>query len=248
MTKAIPTEAADTTMPATLGPAPGTREEHLLDEYFRLVESDGANSDKARDFRERNKNEPGFAELVKLADEMEASRRKALWGRRAAAVAWILSAAVVGVIAWVAVQRALALNAHYRGLNQPNAIAHLETKPSPIAYTKGLAKIAIDGADTLPNDPILLAQRIGEYRLGCTRLIHAEMRPLGPEGKKLLQAKCRLWGEKLSTCLYKIDQPDVNVADIKEEAKEIIDKIPLVVTELGKQLEAADTSASPGGR
>jgi hypothetical protein len=184
----------------------GTPEERLHEEYLDLVERHGANSPQARDFLQRHREDPGLADLVALVSDMDASRRKAVLTRRAAAGVGMVAALVVASLGWAALQRALAPASAGWGLNQPAALAALETSPSASAYFKGLAQVATQGPERLPDEPLALAQRIGEYRLGCMRVIHSPMRPLGDREKAALHGLCRRWAEQLDNSLEKLDR------------------------------------------
>jgi hypothetical protein len=152
------------------------------------------------------------------------TRRKALLTRRVVAGAWVAAALAVAFLGWVAVQRALTPASGEWGLNQPVALAALERSPSASAYFKGLARVATQGADRLPHESLALAQRIGEYRLGCMRVIHSEMRPLGDREKATLHGLCRRWAEQLDNSLEKLDR-HAPAAEVRAEVATVIDRI-----------------------
>jgi hypothetical protein len=233
----MPNEPHPTT-PETPNLPPPTAEENLLEEYLELVERHGLNSEQARTFREEHKGTQGFAELIAEVNDLEKSRRQALWARRVVAGVWATAAVLVAVIGWVAVQRAVALAASHWGLNQPDALDALETSPSPSAYLKGLAKVAGEGADRLPQEPIPLAQRITEYRLGCTRLLYADKRPLGAKEKEELNSLCRRWSEHLDNALEKLDRR-ASATDVSAEVDATIKGIVANLQARAGELEAA---------
>lgn len=226
---------------------PATPEEKLLEEYLDVVERHGLNSRQAQTFRDAHKDTPGFADLIAVVGDMEASRRKAVWGRRVIAGVWTMAAVLVAVIGGVAVQRAVALAAPYWGLNQPQALAALEKSPSSSAYLKELAKVAAKGADHWPEEPIPLAQRITEYRLGCTRLLYADKRPLGDKEKEALNSLCRRWSEQLDNILEKLDGQRTPVAEVSAQVDATIKQIVARLQDRANELEVAQaTNAATG--
>lgn len=202
----------------------GTPEERLHEEYLDLVERHGAHSPQARDFLQRHRDRPGLADLVALVSDLDASRRKAVLTRRVVAGVGMVTALVVAFLGWAAVQRSLTPASHDWGLNQPAALAALECSPSAAAYFKGLARVATQGAERLPHDPLALAQRIGEYRLGCMRVIYSEMRPLADKEKATLHGLCRRWAEQLDNSLEKLDR-HAPAAEVRAEIVAVIHRI-----------------------
>jgi hypothetical protein len=221
-----------------------TPEEQLLEDYLDLIERHGANSKEAQAFRDLHKDDPNFADLVAMVTELDTTRRKAVLGRRVVNGIWITSAVLVAIIGWIAVQRAIALAVPYWGLNQPRALADLEKSPSAPSFYQGLAKVATQGPDRWPDEPILLAQRISEYRLGCTRVLYAEKQPLGENERKILDALCYGWSGKLDTSLDDLDRRTRPVAEIRAEVEATIKLIGAKLQARAGELEVAQATHS----
>ncbi len=75
----------------------------------------------------------------------------------------------------------------------------------PAAYLDHLADAAGEWFAKRPAEAPALAGRIGEFRQGCSKVILAEHRPLSPEDRTWLVAKCRAWAAKLDAHLAAIE-------------------------------------------
>ena len=73
------------------------------------------------------------------------------------------------------------------------------------AYLDHLASTAADWFRKRPDAPIALARRIAEFRQGCSVLILSEHRPLSPEDRTWLVAKCRAWAARLDAHLAAVE-------------------------------------------
>jgi hypothetical protein len=60
-------------------------------------------------------------------------------------------------------------------------------------YLEGLAKAGEEWFDARPADALALARRLGELRLGCSRLILSPKEPLNDEDRAWLTERCRAW-------------------------------------------------------
>jgi hypothetical protein len=76
---------------------------------------------------------------------------------------------------------------------------------SRAAYLNQLAKEAEEWFNKRPDEPIALARRITEFRLGCTALILAEHRPLVPPDYPWLIQTCRRWASDLDKRLSELE-------------------------------------------
>jgi hypothetical protein len=80
------------------------------------------------------------------------------------------------------------------GWSKPGA---LPEDVSADAYLNALADAAGEWFKKRPEDPVALAQRLGEFRQGCSVLLLAEHRPLAAADRQWLVERCRLWAGKL---------------------------------------------------
>lgn len=193
-------------------------EEELMDVYLDLVEKFGPDSDKVREFLEKARQTPGFSELVSAMNELKVSSRRMLWIRRLIPGIWAASIVMVALLGWVAVHRGEKLAAFQWGWNNPKV---LEANVSSPAYLNELANAAEQWFEEQPETADRLAKRITEFRLGCTRLILAEKKPLSPDDRHWLNTKCRAWGEKLDHELQSIDA-GAQPLQVRDKIEEIV--------------------------
>jgi hypothetical protein len=92
------------------------------------------------------------------------------------------------------------------------------------AYLKHLADGAQAWFNKRPADPAALAQRITEFRRGCTVLIASPHRPLSAEDRAWLVEKCRAWAEKLDTHLAALRSGDAAVA-VRRQTDETVNRL-----------------------
>ena len=138
------------------------------------------------------------------------------------------------LLALVAVWRGEELTAPLWGWNKPGVLT--ANLPAP-AYLNNLADAAEQWFEQQPEDPVTLAKRITEFRLGCTRLIYAEEKPLSAEEKRWLDEQCRLWSESLDNALEAIDarpQP----SQVRHNIDEMVRHVARALRTKAEQLEA----------
>jgi len=109
--------------------------------------------------------------------------------------------------------------------------------PAP-DYLNALADAAHEWFDQRPADAPALAQRIGEMRLGCSRLILAEHTPLkDPEERRWLRDKCRAWATKFDKSLTELEGG--RPADqVREEMDGTVRKAVVTLRERAELLKA----------
>jgi hypothetical protein len=78
-----------------------------------------------------------------------------------------------------------------------------------------------DGADEWfakrPEDAAGLARRLGEFRQGCSKLVFAAHKPLAPEDRRWLVARCRTWGARLDQLRAALEEGQ-DVGKVRAEA------------------------------
>jgi hypothetical protein len=140
---------------------------------------------------------------------------------------WLLALAtaasvLVGVVGfeWV-VSRPDAGTAAGWGWSRPGALPQGGT---PAAYLNRLADAAEDWFQKRPADAAGVARRIGEFRRGCTTLVHAEHRPLAPADRAWLVGKCQAWAAQLDAHLASLERGEDPVK-VRSEADETVHKL-----------------------
>jgi hypothetical protein len=123
--------------------------------------------------------------------------RPVAWYRRP----WVVSLATAAVVLLAVIlwrqfvpPSAQPIAATAWGWNKPDA---LPKNVSAAAYLNRLADGAEEWFDKRPEEPMALAQRIGELRQGCSRLIFAEHQALPDKERTWLVEKCRGWAARL---------------------------------------------------
>jgi hypothetical protein len=106
-------------------------------------------------------------------------------------------------------------------------------------YLNGLADAAEEWFRQRPDTAPALAQRIGELRLGCSRLIFAAHAPLTDvEERKWLVAKCRSWAAKFDKSLTELEggRP---VGEVRDEMDRTVRRVAATLRERAQLLKAA---------
>jgi hypothetical protein len=152
-------------------------------------------------------------------------------GRRSPARKWYTTAwfAALGAAASVLVAAAL-----YQQFRTPapqagpgwgwNRAGALPADASASAYLNALADAAEDWFKKRPAEAAPLAQRIQEFRQGCSRLIFAEHRPLGTQ-REWLVGKCREWAVKLDSQLEDLEAGKSPPPTVRNNVDEIVNKL-----------------------
>lgn len=91
-------------------------------------------------------------------------------------------------------------------------------------YLKTLADQAEEWRRKRPETPQALAQRISEFREGCSRLILADHQPLPPADRKWLVERCRVWAKKLDDQLAELEAGKP-VATVRSQVDDVVDKL-----------------------
>jgi hypothetical protein len=107
------------------------------------------------------------------------------------------------------------------GWGKPNAFP---ADVSRAEYLKTLADEAEDWRRKRPDTPQALAQRISEFREGCSRLILADHQPLPPADRKWLVERCRVWAKKLDDQLADLEAGKP-IATVRSQVDDVVDKL-----------------------
>jgi hypothetical protein len=107
------------------------------------------------------------------------------------------------------------------GWNKPGALPN--DKPAP-EYLNALAGAGAEWFKKQPDDAPGVAQRINEFRQGCSTLILAPHKPLGDEDRKWLVERCRVWAKKLDDQLAALEQGEDPVK-VRTEVDGIVNKL-----------------------
>ncbi len=108
------------------------------------------------------------------------------------------------------------------GWNKPDAF------PQDLARGAYLDRIAA-GAEEWVSQPqkneAELADRIAEFRRGCTKLLYAEHRPLTDRDKAWLREKCHQWKETVQTTLSDLEEGHTSPEKAREMMKQAVEGI-----------------------
>jgi hypothetical protein len=118
------------------------------------------------------------------------------------------------------------------GWSRPDA---LPRAVPPAAYLNRLADEAAEWFGVRPEEPIALARRLAEFRQGCSVLILAEHRPLSPEDRRWLVAKCRDWASKLDRHLAAVEAGEDSLK-VRTEVDDTVNKMIATLLERAKSL------------
>jgi hypothetical protein len=91
-------------------------------------------------------------------------------------------------------------------------------------YLDALADGAEQWFNKRPQDAASLAQRIGELRQGCSRLILADHEPLSADDGQWLVGKCREWAAKIDEQLVALEA-GAEPHDVLAQMDMIVDKL-----------------------
>ncbi len=172
----------------------------------------------------------------RLSDPLQQTSRAALLPvapppRRVAPLArWIatFAAAAAIVLGVFLVERrrgrdqgATAVAASGWGWSRPGALAD---DLAPGVYLDRLADAAGEWFKKRPDDPIVLARRIGEFRQGCSVLSRSPHKPLSAQDRAWLVEKCRAWAAKLDAHLAALEG-GASAAKVRDDADATINKL-----------------------
>jgi hypothetical protein len=138
-------------------------------------------------------------------------------------VAGLATAAAIAVGAffgWERIQGPQQVAAGW-GWSKPNAFP---ADVSRAEYLKTLADDAEEWRRKRPDTPQALAQRISEFREGCSRLILADHPPLPSADRKWLVERCRVWAKKLDDQLANLEAGKP-IASVRGQVDDIVDKL-----------------------
>ncbi len=107
------------------------------------------------------------------------------------------------------------------GWSKPNAFP---ADVSRAEYLKTLADEAEEWRRKRPETPQALAQRISEFREGCSRVILADHKPLPPADRKWLVERCRVWAKKLDDQLADLEAGKP-LATVRSQVDDVVDKL-----------------------
>lgn len=151
-------------------------------------------------------------------------------------VAWMTSmaAAVILFMAlwtfWPPTQTTTPPKATGWGWNREGALAQTTT---PLEYLNQLANAAKEWFNKSPEDAKAFAQRLLQFRQGCSRLILSEHPVLKPEDAQWLKDKCQAWAAKLDAHLALIESGQFEQG--REQTNETIQKLIQALETRAKQ-------------
>jgi hypothetical protein len=105
-------------------------------------------------------------------------------------------------------------------------------------YLTALADGAEQWRGKRPDTPQALAQRINEFRQGCSQLILADHKPLAPGDRNWLVDKCHLWASKLDVDLAALENGK-DVLAVRAEVDQMVDKLVKTLRDRAAQPAAA---------
>jgi hypothetical protein len=108
---------------------------------------------------------------------------------------------------------------------------------SPADYLNHLAESAAEWSQERPEDPIALARRIGQMRMGCSSLILAEHTPLSEEDRTWLRDRCRAWAEMFDKALADLERGH-EVPEVRSEMDSTVNNAVEALQERARQRRA----------
>ena len=107
------------------------------------------------------------------------------------------------------------------GWAKPGALPEKATREE---YLNNLAKEANEWFNKKPNDPQALAQRIAQFRQGCSVLMLSPHPALPPADRTWLVAKCKAWAGKLDEQLAALEG-GADVTTVRDATDGIVNKL-----------------------
>jgi len=92
------------------------------------------------------------------------------------------------------------------------------------AYLRELAAAAEAWANKKPDNSVALAQRIGEFRMGCSAILMATHGPLPEADRTWLRERCRSWANALDRHLAAVEAGDP-VEQVRSDVDTTVTKI-----------------------
>jgi hypothetical protein len=121
------------------------------------------------------------------------------------------------------------------GWSKPGAFPSDVTRKQ---YLTVLADEAEQWRGKRPDTPRALAQRINEFRQGCSQLILADHKPLAPGDRNWLVDKCHQWANKLDVELTALEKGE-DVLAVRGKVDEMVDKLVKTLRDRAAQPSAA---------
>ena len=110
-----------------------------------------------------------------------------------------------------------------------------QLSPSRDAYFRGLASAAETWMNRRPATREELARRIGEFRMGCSRILLSSHPPLDEEDRSWLHEHCQSWASALDRHLAETEAGD--------DMKKIIERVDLTAVKIAAALLGRADSA-----
>jgi hypothetical protein len=120
------------------------------------------------------------------------------------------------------------------GWNKPGVLA---ADGSAAAYLNRLADAADEWFTQRPDNTEAVANRLHEFRRGCTSLLLAEHRPLSEEDRKWLSEKCRQWAGKIDAALAEAEEGQAQKG--RDDADEMVHRLAAALREKAAERGAA---------
>jgi hypothetical protein len=102
---------------------------------------------------------------------------------------------------------------------------------APRDYFQALVAGAEGWFKKRPGDPAALAQRLTEFRAGCSTIILSDHRPLSPEDHQWLVERCRKWARRIDNQLAALE----TTKDVDQARKEVDMLVEEMIEEIREQ-------------
>src|SRR5262249_51326814 len=115
-----------------------------------------------------------------------------------------------------------------RGWSKPEAF---QDESSPAEYLRKIAKNAEEYRSGGPESADALSAGIGEFRVGCTRLLLAEHGRLSAEVRDDLRRRCRNWADKLDRQRLELEKDPARAKEIAGEVDQLVNQLTKTLRE-----------------
>jgi hypothetical protein len=195
--------------------------------WSNLLADEGAAAGIAKEARPRVVERAGGGTV-----DLAASRRGKIWYQHPLVVSMATAALLlVAVFVFVKPPATGPETAAAWGWQRPEA---RKVTASREQYLDGLADAANEWFNKQPADEQALAERIGQFRAGCSMLILADHKPLPEADRKWLLEKCQQWAGKIDGHLTALEAGG-EVADVRGAMDETVRKLSTALRERAKQ-------------
>ncbi len=117
------------------------------------------------------------------------------------------------------------------GWNSPTAFAEQGSKRE---YLNDLARTAEQWFNQRPETGQTLAQRLLEFRQGCSKLLFAKHQPLPVEDRRWLNERCQAWSREIDTMVLDLET-DSDPVLVREATDQLVHKLAGTLRERANQ-------------